>query len=255
MIRYYLGTENRKNINIIELTELQDVKTSDSLQKIDELTMKYPNEQTLINKLKEEGINCTGKFKIIYKNKDIKKLHVLYSDSKKYMDIHYLRNVLLTYSKDIVFLEKLANHFGAGRSTYNPQLANVAALRRYINDVRFSSTKEAFYVDYISKALDDIFAKAVFKVNKKTGEIGLNYRGLRDLALFVKKYIDNENRKEYESTFDNKEEYSLNRFEYNDNYDEPDFPPNSEEEDYYLNYLESLPTEESDYNYERGKSR
>lgn len=255
MIKYYLGTENKKDMNIIELPELQDVKTSESLQKIDEFTMKYLNEQTLINKLKEEGINCIGKFKIIYKNKDIKRLPVLYSDSKKYMDIHYLRNILLTYSKDIVFLEKLANHFGAGRSTYNPQLANVSALRRYINDVRFSSTKEAFYAEYVSKALDDIFVKAVFKINEKTGETSLNYRGLRDLALFVKKYIDNVNKKEYESAFADKEEYSLNRFEYDNNYDEPDFPPNSEEEDYYLNYLESLPTEESDYNYERGKSR
>ena len=47
----------------------------------------------------------------------------------------------------------------------------------------------------------------------------------------------------------------INGFEYNENYDEPDFAPNSEEEEMYLSYLESLKDEESDYNFERGKSR
>ena len=32
-------------------------------------------------------------------------------------------------------------------------------------------------------AINDLFEKAIYKINYKTGEAKINYRGLRDLAL------------------------------------------------------------------------
>ena len=256
MPRYKLAILKDIKAIYFDIEKLRDLKVDDTLKETDNFTMQFVNENQLLSYLKTNNLYTeTKKYKlqVLYRNNNTdKKIPVLYGDCRKYMDVYYLRNLIQSYSKDIVFLEKMANHYSLGKSSYNPQLANVAALRRYINDVRFSSTKEAFFADYVIKALDDIFAKAVYKINKNTGEAEINYRGLRDLALFTKRYTDGLLKKEYEDTM---KAEKINGFEYNENYDEPDFAPNSEEEEMYLSYLESLKDEESDYNFERGKSR
>lgn len=264
MPRYHLAILKNNKVNILNIPLIENSKAEDSLKTIDSLTSKFIHENGLIEYLKKINIykDNNRKVYVIYNyNRETKKLPVVYSDIKKYMEIDYLNSIIQSFSKDIIFIEKIANHFDAGRSTYNPQLANVQVLRGYLNDVRFSESKEPFFAQRVHDALSDILKKAVLKydrennklkVDKKTGEVEINYRGLRDLALFVKKYIDSLLAKEYE-----KDDFSkdISNFEYSDNYSEPDFPLNSEEEDMYLSYLESLEDEESDYNYEQGKNR
>ena len=256
MIRYKLGILKNKKVKYFEIAELNNVKAEDSLKKIDKFTTQFTNIDHLTSYLKSSNIYTEEKkykIQVLYKNKgEDKKIPVLYSGIIKYMDEAYLRNLIHSYSKDIVFLEKLANHYSLGKSSYNTQLTNVTGIRNYINDVIHSKTKEPFYSKILEETLDDIIIKAVFKINKNTGEVGINYRGLRDLALFVKNYTDMLLQKEYEETM---REDVIKGFEYNENYDEPDFAPNSEEEEMYLSYLESLEDEESDYTYEKGKSR
>ena len=218
---------------------------------LERLSSEYPQaEEDHKNKMYEKGID--RKLHVVYRNsgKD-KKLYVLYSDMNKFMNIDYLRSIINSLAKDIKFLEMLANHYDAGKSTYNMQLANVQVLRGYVNDIRFSESKEPFFAQRVYDALNDIIIKAVYKINPKTGEIKANYRGLRDLALFIKKYTD----KLFKNELEEDRKDNISRFEYTDNYEEPDFPPNSEEEGMYLKYLSELPNEESDYLYERNKNR
>ena len=256
MPRYRLGILKNKELKYFIIPELEHVKVEDSLKELDKITMQFANDNHLIDNLRKNNIYTEEKnykLQVIYRNngKD-KKIPVLYNDCKKYMDIDYLRNIIQSYSKDITFLEKLANHYSLGKSSYNPQLTNVQGIRTYIYDVIHSSTKEPFYSKALNDTLDDIITKAVFKINKNTGEAEINYRGLRDLALFVKKYTDNILKKEYEDAINTE---VVKGFEYNENYDEPDFAPNSEEEAMYLSYLESLEDEEPDYIDGIGKRR
>ena len=106
-----------------------------------------------------------------------------------------------------------------------------------------------------------MFYKAVISSpNKKTREVKISYRGLRDLGLFVAKYdkIDLQNTNVNETveideldqvTYD---DYLMEENEYSEedsysvSYDElltqdgsPFFPPNSEEERRYRAYVES----------------
>ena len=254
MPRYHLATIKNKEVKIFDIENIEKCKAEESLVLLDKITMRFTTEEALIkylikNKMYEKGFD--KRLNIVYRNKGKdKKLPVLYSNMSKFMDESYLRSIINSLAKDINFLEKFANHYDAGESTYNTQLANVQVLRGYVNDVRFSESKEPFFAQRVYDALNDIIIKAIYKINPKTGEVKLNYRGLRDLALFIKKYTDKLLDIELNEKKDN-----ISRFEYNDNYDEPDFPPNSDEEEMYLNYLESLPDESSDYLYERGKNR
>ena len=253
MVRYYLGTFVKKEAKIFDIPELNNSNLETCLQKIDNFTMNFSSEKELIKYLTDRGIYTKGEDKklyIIYNYKGTKKLPVVYNSTKKYTNTEYLRYTLKTMATDITFLEKLANHYDIGKSTYNPQLANVQVLRGYVNDVRFSSDKEPFFSQVIYNALEDIFLKAVLKkVDKKTGEVDINYRGLRDLSLFIKNYFDKLLEKEI--SYDLHDD--IRKFEYSEDYQEPDFPPNSEEEDMYLDYLEKLPDEEPDYINDEGK--
>lgn len=254
MPRYHLATIKNKEIKIFDIENIEKSKAEDSLQLLDMITMRFLDEQSLIKYLVSKKMydkKNDKKLHVVYRNKGKdKKLPVLYSDCYKFMDLSYLRPIINSLSKDITFLEKLANHYGAGKSTYNTQLANVQILRGYINDVRFSESGEPFFAQRVYDALNDIIIKAVYRVNEKTGEIKVNYRGFRDLALFIKKYTDKLLDKELEGYTEKND----SKFTYNENYDEPDFPPYSEEEEMYLKYIDSLEDEESDYSYEKGKN-
>ena len=256
MLRYRLGIYVNKQPIYIEIPELKNVSAENSLKEIDKFTMCFVNEEHLKKYLKANNLyNEEKKYRIyvIFEYKGIaKNIPVIYNEARKYMDLNYLRNIIQSYSKDIIFLEKLANHYSIGNAKFNNQLTNVEDIRRYINDVKHTSTKEPFYSKALNNTLDDVVINASNRINKKTGELRLNYRGIRDLAIFVKKYTENLVKKEYEDAMNQE---TVKGFEYNENYDEPDFAPNSMEEEMYLDYLEELEDEESDYLYEKGKSR
>ena len=285
MVNYKLGFVSRK-----EKKEVKSINLK-KLEKIDELTSDFDNENQLKLYLlqKEEDMtqsDLNSKIQIIYKYKEeFRKLPIIYSDMKKYLDMYYLRSKIYSLSKDINFLEKLARHYSLGSDKYNNQAINVSDIRMYISDVRISGG-ETFESSTLMLALEDLYYNACFKKpNKISGETQINYRGLRDLAVFIYKYdevlrlqnqeqnqinqeatpvnLKNEIARNQElkqiSLFDDYDipMISLDKEEEYDDYEEPIFPPNCREEREYQEYLDNLPDEfsDNDYQMERRKRR
>ena len=270
MVSYKIGIYNRKEARIIDLDKITKIK---SLDKLDELTSTFNSEEELKTYLFNQELISLDEMKknlsIMYKNNGkVKKLPIVYQDMKKYLDIVYLKYKMMAAAQDIVLLEKLARHYSIGSDKFNPQGVNVSDIRMYISDFRSNGEKH-FYSRALELALDDMWQKAVFKlVDKKTGEVKENYRGSRDLGMFLYKYEKTLEKKEenqetkvevktekvtepewVQSTFFDiwSEESSRKTDEKENNgkwvlssEGEPDFPPNSEEERNYLRYLDEL---------------
>ena len=285
MVNYKIGIFNRKESSIIDLEKLTGIKT---LENLDALTSSFSGEEQFKLYLFRQGLISSEQLKqnlcIMYKyNGKIKKLPITYENMKKYLDPAYIKYNLQSLSNDIFFLEKLARHYSIGSDKYNPQGVNVSVIRTYISDVR-KNNGNTFYSKSLEIALNDMWNKAVFKsLNKETGEVKINYRGLRDLGLFQYKYdksleienvnnvnesVNNEITKpekikwtqedffdKLDSVLSETEEVKSDKWVLSSEGD-PDFPPNSEEEaDYneYLEYLEeqSLNLEEEHDHYRR----
>ena len=280
MVNYKLGIYNKKEARIIDLDKI--IKIS-KLENLDEFTSDFNNEDEFKLYLLNKGLITNYELKqnisVMYKySGKIKKLPIIFQDMKKYLDIFYLKAKLLESSQNLELLEKLARHYSIGSEKHNPQGVNVSSIRGYISDVR-SNDGNHFYSKPLEYALDDMWKKAVFKssgktsdiVNKSTGEIKENYRGSRDLGLFLYKYnkqtklqeeqqeikvelkkqTTNEDEWIQSSMFDDIEKQNIILDESNEDVNiynkwvlssdgEPDFPPNSEEEANYKRYLERL---------------
>ena len=272
MVSYKIGIYNRKEARIIDLDKITKIK---SLDKLDELTSTFNSEEELKTYLFNQELISLDEMKknlsIMYKNNGkVKKLPIVYQDMKKYLDIVYLKAKMMSASQDIELLEKLARHYSIGSDKFNPQGVNVSDIRMYISDFRSNGEKH-FYSRALELALDDMWQKAVFKlVDKKTGEVKENYRGSRDLGMFLYKYEKTLEKKqeaaveikpevkvepkketlvepEWEQTtlFDltNKQKVQVKEEPKKwvlSSEGEPDFPPNSEEERNYKRYLEEL---------------
>ena len=277
MVRYKIGIYNRKEARIIDLDKITKIK---SLDKLDELTSTFSSEEELKTYLFNQELISLEEMKkslsIMYQYRGkVKKLPIIYQDMKKYLDIVYLKAKMMSASQDIVLLEKLARHYSIGSDKFNPQGVNVSDIRMYISDFRSNGEKH-FDSKSLQLALDDMWKKAVFKltdkvgdiVDRKTGEVKENYRGSRDLGMFLYKYEKTLEKKEQkqetkvevktekviepewvQSTFFDiwSKESSKEIGEKQNNVKwvlssegEPDFPPNSEEERNYKRYLEKL---------------
>lgn len=260
MVSYKIGILNKKEGRIIDLDSIMKLK---ELKLLDIFTGEFKDENEfktyLFNQKLINAEELNQKINVMYKNNGkVKKLPIIYKEIKPYLDIAYLQNKLKSLSSDIEFLEKLANHYSNGSTKYNKQGLNVADIRLYLSDVR-NNGGNVFESELLSKALDDLFEKEIIKsIDRSTGELTVNYRGLRNLAIFIYKYvkkIEKENNKQewiQNSLFDEREiayqtnQYFLEENEYQSNLSsagDPDFPYNSEEEEIYNNYLENLPDE------------
>ncbi|MBQ2946719.1 MAG: hypothetical protein IJE04_02595 [Bacilli bacterium] len=266
MVSYKIGIYNRKEARIIDLDKITKIK---SLDKLDELTSAFNSEEELKIYLFNQELISLDEMKkslsVMYKNSGkVKKLPIIFNHMKKHLDITYLRAKLMSLSNDIEFLEKLARHYSIGSDKFNPQGVNVSDIRMYISDVRNNGGNQ-FYSRSLEIALDDMWKKAVFKlVDRSTGEVKENYRGSRDLGMFLYKYEKTLEKKEEKQEIkeDAKKENRIEpQWEQTTLFDlinkqeivveeppkmvlssegEPDFPPNSEEERNYLRYLEDL---------------
>ena len=269
MVNYKLGIYNKKEGRIIDLEKIIKIT---KLEKLDEFTSAFNNEEEFKLYLLNQGLISNQEIKqnisVNYKySGKVKKLPIIYQDMKKKLDIVYLRYELKGLCGNLEFLEKLARHYSIGNDKYNPQGLNVSDIRHYLSDVR-SNAGEPFYSKSLEVAIEDLFKKAVFKSIDRNGEIIENYRGLRDLAIFIYKFKKDlekkeENKKDLQkikeenkawvqsSMFDAETEitnYPILEEPQKDNNGkwilssegEPDFPPNSEEEANYKKYLEHL---------------
>lgn len=275
MGRYKLGIKgnNGRVINLDSIIKIKDLEELDNFTtqfQTEEELKAYLQAKTLLN---YNEIITTDNIRVMYKHDgEVKKLKVAYLDIKKYLDITYLRYELKSLCSDVKFLEKLANFYDNGSTKFNKQGLNVQDIRNYLSDVRSNGGK-TFYSKSLETAINDLYKKAILKEeNKETGEVKLNYRGLRDLAFFIYKYKNPEIKKEdLQQTMDlgeeNKKVSKPEEYEQSDMFDilddsgkwelssegDPDFPYNSEEERNYKRYLEELeektnyPIEEHDH--------
>ena len=267
MARYKLGVFSKKNegriINLDSIVKLENLKT------LDEFTTAFNNESELKVYLFNQGIitqeELSQNISIRYKyNGKIKKLPIFYQEMKKYLDMIHLKYELKGLCGDVEFLEKLANYYSNGSTTFNKQGCNVHDIRVYLSDVR-SNGGHTFHSTLLEKAINDLFEKVIIRdTDKKTGEVIEDYRGMRDLALLIYKYkkaveVKEENKKialqvvgEQTSLFDESYVKKLqasvektNNVKWNlSSEGDPDFAYNSEEEKQYEEYMENLPDEE-----------
>ena len=192
MPKYKLGTVKGKVIKEINLNSVLKLGNN-QLEKLDDFTIEFKDENELKNYLLKKEIldisDAQNKLKVIYSFKGTKKLDVLYSDIKKYMNTSYLRSQLQILTKtDLEFLRKLRDHYDYGGSPYNGQGLNINDINVYLKDVRNSGGKP-FDCKYLDIAIEDLFLKAIFRpIDIETGEAKEDYRGYRDLALFIYKY-------------------------------------------------------------------
>ena len=139
---------------------------------------------------------------------------------------------------------------------------NVQDIRLYISDVKNNGGK-GYYSKFLNTALDDLIIKASNRIDPHTGELSENYKGFRDLAVFVYKYLNKKQKKqekekqedikkddlwEQSNMFDKIDDTKKNEYEeyLDDDFVEPIFPPNSEEEVKYNEYLQKI--EEDSFN-------
>lgn len=273
MVNYKIGISNRKESRVVDLDSIIKIK---DLKNLDQLTSTFKSEDELKLYLFNQGLISKDELRqnvsVMYKYRGkVKKLPIIYQDMKKYFDIDYLKYTLMGLSNNIEFLEKLARHYSIGNEKHNPQGLNVSDIRRYISDVRVNKG-QTFYSKMLELAIDDLWKKAVFKlVDRSTGEIKENYRGTRDLAMFIykfKKHLEEKVSVEIKEEFkfqDNNEDcaqislFDMLNQQKNTSIDsklkeeknndekwtlssegEPDFPPNSYEEALYNRYKERL---------------
>lgn len=190
MVNYKLGISKGNEHRVIELN-IKD------LENIDKLTTQFKNEQELKIYLFNQGLitnaDADKKLNILYRHGGkVKKLQVAYSPLKQYLDIITLSYILKSMKNDITFLEKLARNYSIASYTYNPQQMNVFDIQRYISDVK-SNGGHHFYSRSLDEALDDLYKKATIKkIDKETGEVIFNYRGIRELGGLIYKHKEKE---------------------------------------------------------------
>lgn len=114
----------------------------------------------------------------------------------------------------------------------NPSLAvSINDISVYINQFKGDKKSKFLYI-----ALFEIFRQLFYKFNEETKELEFNYKGFRDFCVFYCDYKRNIKLKKNSSN-------NNSDIEELDNFIEPDFPPNSEEE---RKYSEELNNEEFD---------
>lgn len=158
MVNYYLCLNNLKNIPL----------NTKELEKIDEFTKEFNNEQELKLYLFEKGIITKNDIMydivIKYKYKKINTIKVVYKDDYKYLDPIYLRYYLKSKKEDKMIFKKIYNHLYYNKS----QEENLNALRFFIGTNYCND-------QIIDGAIDRIIAKE-----------SKRYKALRDIALLVK---------------------------------------------------------------------
>ena len=263
MPNYKLGIGTKENSRIIEF---EDKPHLSILRNLDELTSEFNDERELKQYLFNKGLIDETELRksiwVKYKHVKVKSIPVIYKDMKKYLEYDYLKEKLMSLSNNLDFLEKLARHYSIGNEKYNNQGLNVLDIRLYLSMVRNNGNYD---IDDLKKllenALNSLFKKAIFReIESDTGEVKEDYRGLRDLALFIynferdlnKKQVINiqssifeSDTKDEEITSDDSGKWVLS------SEGDPDFPPNSEEEAQYLRYLEELENSEEERHYRR----
>lgn len=278
MPNYKIGFSSRNYKRPVEGMLFKD------LYDLDQYTTKFKNEAELKIALLDQQYltskDVTCNVRVLYNHdKKVKEKIVFYKDMANYLDIHYLRAKILSYATDIDFLKRVERKFNGNKSV-TFQLATITKYMEDTKKVGYAYPSDVIY-NALSELFKRVISREIKTTdNTKKREYEVNYSLFRDLATFVYKY-DNHIEEEFEDAremfeeedpliesykgeqigiFDSpikepkKEEKASDGlfdpdFEYNpdvdeDDFEEPLFPPNSEEEKRYNAYMDSLPYED-----------
>ncbi|MDO4962573.1 MAG: hypothetical protein Q4E75_00510 [bacterium] len=245
MVNYWLTCLDNKQLKMIELNDIINDKRISTL---DEFTSKFKSKEELKSFLIKNNYIDSSFLKsdicIIYKaNKKINYLEVLYGNMKKYTEYDYLLHTMYSLTSDVDFLNKLIERYSMVNQRFNTQFSNILSLRYYVNVLKSDQVNDDLR-ENVYYIIENIIKKATTKSSDlKIEGYKENYRGLRDLGLFVYGYI---NKKEKQIKKYNNKEKTDNDYKNHMNmtFESLDsellFPPNSSEEDMYLKYLDEL---------------
>lgn len=273
MPNYRIAIYEGKEARIIDLDRIIEITR---LKKLDEFTSGFVNEEELKAYLFNKGLISLNELRnnlcIVYRYKNqIKRIPIIYKDMKKYLNTKYLDHKIQAFSQNLETLEKLVKMYSFGDNKSNPQKYNILHITAYINTVKANDGKH-FYSEDLIRALKNLCEMASTRLIKETGELKENYRGCRDLGMFLYKSADLLAKKEQKQKINNKKETVIQyEWEQNSLFDfdvendqnniennqddieayrsedwplveneEPYFPPNSEEEMEYIKYLDEL---------------
>lgn len=191
IMAYFLTIKEGNNYRKLDISDmvkferLSSFKGSTcSLEEIDKFTSKFANEQdlklalynynliTIDEFLKDISIRRTNK----KENSGLEKVMYdpVYERSYKYLDIEYLRSILLEKQKDYNFLGKLVIRY---RNSHVNGIT-INGIRNYL----FSIPGRNIY-----DLLNEFYVNEIISVNEK-GEANIKYKSLHDLAMFIFNY-------------------------------------------------------------------
>lgn len=188
---YYLTLKEKTDYKLLDVTLLEEFirlskfkGNSYNLEEIDAFTSKFDNELILKKRLFEEGIITADEIikdiSIRMKSKGtLKKVPygLFYRNMSNYLDLFYVRSLLLSLYKDTVFLNKLLAYY---RSSYNREgLDQIRALLFGYKDSDID----------LNSALDLFFTHEIYDIDYKNGVSKIKYKSFHDLAMFIYNYL------------------------------------------------------------------
>ena len=197
MTKYYLIQNGKEIENAIDFNKIEGFNNLDSykLKDIVTFTSTFYNEEDLKFFLVKNNLielkNMGKELKIVYRhNKKQKTLMygITYKNDYEFFDVNVIKRFLYENQKNYDLLEKLCNHY---KNAYNQEI-NLHIIKSYVifsrnegidYDVTNSEKEQMIktYQDAINRFVD----KTVTKFDSKKLEVVENYKGLRDLAMFL----------------------------------------------------------------------
>lgn len=186
----YVKNNEFKKVDLSLLSQFKKISKfkdcSYSLEEIDICTSLFEDEISFKRALYEQGAidfdDITKELSIRRKNKGkLEKVTygLVYSKEGKYLDIYYLRMVMLSLKDDRDFLNKLVSRY---RDSYCNNI-NIARIRNMLINCNID--------DNLYDALNDFYTREIFEIDRFTGEASIKYKPLHDLAMFVSNYVNN----------------------------------------------------------------
>lgn len=211
---YYLTIRDSKDwrtLNISHMKEFEKLSNYQdgvyTLEEIDRFTTKFKDESELKIALFEAGQlfhNEMGK-KISIRFKQNNKLEkvqygLIYQEQSPYLDILYLRGVILSKQNDDAFLKKLIKHC-QGNPFNGENITLIMDIILAKNDYR----------NKLGLFLHKLISVELYRWDKKTKRWVLKYKSLHDLIMLVDNYIKNKNLEEQPNKLNNENTNSKTR--------------------------------------------
>lgn len=192
MPNYHLAIQHKdKSFNIINFSNMESFKFLDDkkLPDIIKFTGYYEKEEhlkrVLLNAKLINESEYTDKLVTIYKNNgtDKKLMYgITYKDDLKFFDILHIKTYIKNRKFDTDFLEGLANHY---RNNYGQDVNTQVLFRfiRYVQNNEFQIDLDKDLINDVEKAIEDLVNREAYRYTD--GKAKINYRGLRDLAMYL----------------------------------------------------------------------